>query len=268
MIEKQTKITTLKENYFVIYPPMFFPIWDDQVHKWYRPYFSWLFLAINVLVFFFQASLDPAAFNAFVTEFGSIPSEIVRGEDMFTLITNMFLHGSWMHLIGNMLYLYVFGDNIEASIGNFKFLGFYLLWWIAASAGHIFLNIWSSIPAVWASGAIAAVLWAYLVMFPWSKVKMLYLYGMRTMLVPASYFLIIWIGMQMFSGVSSSVTWGGTWGGTAWWAHIWWFAFGRLAGKRFKKDEDINIALTWQDEPQKTAWISDIIWSFMGRRKG
>jgi len=180
---------------------MFFPIWDDQVHKGYKPIFSRLFLALNVAVFLYQATLSPASFNSFVTTFWTIPAEIMAGEDRFTLFTNMFLHGGWMHLIGNMAYLYVFGDNIEASIGNMKFFIFYISGGVIASMAHILLDVGSSIPAVGASGAIAAVLGAYLTMFPGSKVKMLYIYGMRTMLVPASYFLVIWIWMQLFSGV-------------------------------------------------------------------
>lgn len=246
---------------------MFFPIWDDQVHKGHKPIFSRLFLAINIAVFLFQASLNPAWFNEFVVTFGTIPAEIVSWQDRFTLVTNMFLHGGWMHLIGNMLYLYVFGDNIEASIGNTKFLIFYLLWGIAASGAHILFNVGSSIPAVGASWAIAAVLGAYLVMFPGSNVKMLYVYGMRTMLVPASYFLIIWIGMQLFSGVWSTMSaWEG-WG-TAWWAHIGWFAFGWIAGKRFKKDEDHNLTLKGNDnQTTKKPSISELIWAVTGKGK-
>jgi len=246
---------------------MFFPIWDDQVHKGYKPIFSRLFLAINIIVFVFQAWLDPAGFQNFVLSFWSIPAEIVRGQDWHTLITNMFLHGSWMHLLGNMVYLYVFGDNIEASIGNIKFLIFYLLWWIAASAAHILFNVWSGIPAVGASGAIAAVLWAYLVMFPGSNVKMLYVYGMRTMLVPASYFLIIWIWMQLFSGVWSTMSAWGEWWGTAWWAHIGGFVFWWIAGKWFKKDEDINLTLNGKYKDAAKTWIWDILWSLTGKKK-
>ncbi len=235
---------------------MFFPIWDDQVHNWHTPFFSWMFLWINILVFLFQATLSPDSFSAFVTTYGSIPAEIMAGEDMYTLVTNMFLHGGWMHLIWNMAYLYVFGDNIEASIGNTKFLIFYLLGWFAASAGHILFNIWSSIPAVGASGAIAAVLWAYLVMFPWSKVKMLYVYGMRTMFVPASYFLLIWIWMQVFSWVWAEMSaWNGWW--TARWAHIWWFAFWWVAWFRLKKDA--NVALNQKN--QDSSLLSWLTWS-------
>ncbi len=246
---------------------MFFPIWDDQVHEGHKPIFSRIFLAINIAVFLFQATLNSAWFNEFVTTFWSIPAEIVAGQDRYTLITNMFLHGGWMHLIGNMLYLYVFGDNIEASIGNTKFLIFYLLWGFAASAAHIIFNVGSSIPAVGASGAIAAVLWAYLVMFPGSNVKMLYVYGMRTMLVPASYFLLIWIGMQLFSGVWSTVTWWGEGWGTAWWAHIGWFAFGRVAGKRFKNDKDHNLTLNGKGGETKTASMRDLIGWLTGKKR-
>ncbi len=260
-IRKVNSQNTLSSNYLLSFNIhiMFFPIWDDQVHKGHKPIFSWIFLAINILVFLFQAWLDPAGFNEFVVTFGSIPSEIVRWEDWYTLITNMFLHWGRMHLIWNMLYLYVFGDNIEASIGNMKFLIFYLLWWIAASAAHIIFNVWSSIPAVGASWAIAAVLGAYLVMFPWSNVKMLYVYGMRTMLVPASYFLIIWIGMQLFSWVGSTMSAWWEWWGTAWWAHIWWFVFWWIAGKWFKKDDDINLTLNWKYKDQPKTSIADLI---------
>jgi len=237
---------------------MFFPIWDDQVHNWYKPIFSRLFLIINILVFLYQATLSPESFNTFINTFWSIPAEITSGQDRYTLITNMFLHWGWMHLIGNMAYLYVFGDNIEASIGNTKFLIFYVLGGIAASAAHIFFNIWSTIPAVWASGAIAAVLWAYLAMFPWSKVKMLYLATMRTILVPASYFLLIWIGMQVFSGVGNQMSTWWAWGGTARWAHIWGFVFGRFAGKWFKTHDGINLVLKQKKITKKTS-ITDLL---------
>ncbi len=245
---------------------MFFPIWDDQVHNGHKPIFSRLFLIINILVFLYQAMLSPESFNIFINTFWSIPAEITSGQDRYTLLTNMFLHGGWMHLIGNMAYLYVFGDNIEASIGNMRFLIFYLLWGIAASAAHIVFNIGSSIPAVGASGAIAAVLGAYLTMFPGSNVKMLYLAGMRTMLVPASYFLVIWIGMQVFSGVGSEISSGGNWGGTARWAHIGGFVFGRVAGKRFKTHDGTNLTLNGKYKDAKKTSIADLIgW---GRRRG
>jgi len=234
-----------------------FPIWDDQVHNWHFPIFSRIFIAINILVFVFQASLPQWEFASFVHEYGTIPTEILSGVDRHTLLTNMFLHGSWMHLGGNMLYLYVFWDNIEASIGNFKYLIFYILWWVAASLAHIFMSPGSIIPAVWASGAISAVLWAYLVMFPKSKIKVLDIRTMRTFLLPAIYFLLFYIWLQLFSGVGSIWSTGG---GTARWAHIWWFAFGRLAGQYLKKSTSGDLVI----KEQKTSSMRDLIW---GRKK-
>ena len=153
---------------------MIFPIGDDQVKGGYFPLFSYAFIVLNVVIFLFQISLPEVKQEAFILEFGSIPNEITNGEDLFTLGTSMFLHGGWMHLIGNMLFLWVFADNIEATIGNGKFLFFYFMGGVAAVAGHIYFNMDSSIPMVGASGAISAVLGAYIVMFPKSRIKVLF----------------------------------------------------------------------------------------------
>lgn len=219
---------------------MFFPIWDDQVHNWHTPYITWIFLVANIAIFVYQASLSPIWFQEFVVTYGSIPSEILSWTDTYTLLTNMFLHGSRAHLIWNMVYLYVFWDNIESSIGSVRFLTFYLLGWIVASLAHILFNVWSTIPAVWASWAIAAILGAYLVMFPGSRIRTLSLYGMRTVLISANWFLILRIGLQLFSWVGAQVAANG-WGGTAWRAHIGWFAFWWIAGFRFKDVWNRNL---------------------------
>ncbi len=205
-----------------------FPVWDDQVHEWHTPYFSWIFLAINCLVFAYQLTLSPEVLETFYYTYWSVPSVLLWWEQLYTLITNMFLHGWWSHILGNMFFLYVFADNIEATIWNFKFLLFYIAWWLAASAGHILFNMWSAIPAIWASWAIAAVLWAYLVMFPKANIKLINTQTMNATLVPASYFLWLWIVQQFTSWVWSlaSATW---WWWVAWWAHIWWFVFGWAA---------------------------------------
>ena len=105
---------------------MIFPVGDDQIKGGNLPIFSYLFLAINIGIFIYQVSLSDTLLESFVYHYGTIPTEIVNGVDLFTLLTNMFLHGGFMHLIGNMLFLFVFADNIEAIIGNFKFLLFYL----------------------------------------------------------------------------------------------------------------------------------------------
>lgn len=209
---------------------MIFPIGDQQVRGGSKPLFSYLFIGLNVLIFFYEASLSPDGLNQFITEFGSIPQETMAGEDYFTLLTSMFLHGGWMHLIGNMLFLWVFADNIEQIIGNLNFLIFYIAGGLAAHAAHIFFNIDSVIPTVGASGAISAVLGAYLIMFPTSKIKILVVFLFRSFHIPALLFLGFWIVQQLMSGFASIGPETADSGGVAWWAHIGGFAFGVIAG--------------------------------------
>ena len=208
---------------------MFFPIGDDQVHQGHKPIFSWGFIALNVLIFFYQASLGPAAGQDFVLTYGCIPVEIENGQDYFTLLTSIFLHGSWMHLIGNMLYMYIFADNIEASIGSGPFVVFYLLGGLAASLCHIYFNSGSAIPAVGASGALSAVMGAYIVMFPSSNIRGFFIFFRVN--VPAWIFLGFWFYQQSSAGYASL---GDTSGGIAWWAHIGGFVFGVLCGFWFR----------------------------------
>ncbi len=210
---------------------MIFPIGDDQVKGGCRPYFSYSFIVLNVVIFLFQTQMPEGREASFIHHFGSIPVEIMRGQDLFTLITSSFLHGSWMHLIGNMLFLWVFADNIEAAIGNFKFLIFYLSGAVIAEAVHIWFNWDSSIPTVGASGAISAVMGAYLVMFPYSRIKMLFLiFPFR---ISAWIFLGIWIVQQWLDGTENLASELNS-GGVAWWAHIGGFAFGVISGFFFR----------------------------------
>lgn len=213
---------------------MIFPIGDNQVEGGAKPIFSYLFIGINVLIFLFEASLSPDDLNRFILTYGSIPQEIMNGEDYFTLFTSMFLHGGWMHLIGNMLFLWVFADNIEQIIGNLNFVVFYIVGGLAAHAAHIFFNINSPIPTVGASGAIAAVLGAYLIMFPTSKIKILVIFLFRSFQIPALLFLGFWILQQLVSGVAAIGPETTESEGVAWWAHIGGFAFGVVAGFYYK----------------------------------
>ncbi len=215
---------------------MIFPVGDDQIKGGNLPIFSYLFLAINIGIFIYQVSLSDTLLESFVYHYGTIPTEIVNGVDLFTLLTNMFLHGGFMHLIGNMLFLFVFADNIEAIIGNFKFLLFYLAGGILASLAHVYMNTSSAIPSLGASGAISAVLGAYLVMFPSSKVKVLVIYLFRTFSIAAYLFLGFWIVQNFLSGFASLGPESANTGGTAWWAHIGGFVFGALCGLVFKKN--------------------------------
>ncbi len=213
---------------------MIFPIGDDQVIRGHKPYLSYAFIGINVLIFLYQVTLSTPASNEFVMTYGSVPSQILAGDNHYSLFTNMFLHGGWMHLIGNMMFLWVFADNIEATIGNFKFLLFYLLGGLAASAAHIFFNMQSTIPAIGASGAISAVLGAYMVMFPRSKIKVFVIYIFNSFKMAAIWFLGLWIAQQFASMFMALPTQSAQTSGVAWWAHIGGFAFGVVAGLLFK----------------------------------
>lgn len=232
---------------------MIFPIGDEQVKGGYFPIVSYTFIALNIIAFLFQLSFP----NALVCEYGCIPNQIASGQDYITLLTSMFMHGGWMHLIGNMLFLWVFADNIEATVGNIPFLAFYLLGGLAASLAHIYLSYDASaaladccnvcgnggircvdglptcsgsVPSVGASGAISAALGAYLVMFPKSKVKIFVVYIFRSFHIPAIFCISVWFIMQIIPGLSSLGGEAGASGGVAWWAHIGGFAFGIVAG--------------------------------------
>lgn len=239
---------------------MFFPIGDDQVKGGYFPLFAYAFIVLNVVAYVLQMQAP----SLLICEYGSIPSDILAGRNYHTLLTSMFMHGGPMHLFGNLLFLWVFADNIEATVGSFKFIIFYILGGVAASVAHIYLgagaeelgccypcgntqgircagdmvNMCSgSIPTVGASGAISAVMGAYMVMFPKSQVKVLVLIFFRSFKLSAFLFLGMWILMQMYSGFSEIGL--AAKGGTAWWAHIGGFVFGIAAGFLFKGGRNI-----------------------------
>jgi membrane associated rhomboid family serine protease len=214
---------------------MIFPVGDDNIERGWSPFFSYLILAANVAVFLFQANMPEGVAAGFVTEYGAIPAEITQGIDLQTLVTSMFLHGGWAHLLGNMLYLWIFADNIEAIVGNVRFLIFYLLGGLAAGFAQILIEPGSLVPCIGASGAISAVMGAYIMMFPHSRVKMLFLIFFSVFYIPAWVFLGFWFVQQTMSGMDALGMSGENAGGVAWWAHIGGFVFGLLAGYIFKK---------------------------------
>jgi membrane associated rhomboid family serine protease len=222
---------------------MFFPIGDDNVKGGSWPFFTYVFLILNVGVFGFMM-LNSIEFAEKTVDFwGYRPVEILAGSRLETLISSMFLHGGWLHLIGNMLFLWVFADNIEAVIGHFRFIIFYILGGLAAAAAHVLFNMNSDIPCVGASGAIAAVLGAYLVMFPSSRVKILVFLCVffPTFDVPAFAFLGIWIVQQIISGYGElSIPTADSGGGVAWWAHIGGFVFGFVMGLYYRSRFDLR----------------------------
>jgi membrane associated rhomboid family serine protease len=214
---------------------MLLPIGDENVKNNRKPIITYLLLLVNVAVFIYEISLNEVAQEQLILTYGSIPNEITRGIDYYTLITCMFLHGGWMHLIGNMLFLWIFADNIEVTIGNFKFLIFYLLGGIAASLLHSYLDANGATPCVGASGAISACLGAYVILFPKYKIKVFaFLFVFR---VYALIFVGLWIGQQLIAGIGSFQlpTADTKEGNVAYWAHIGGFVFGLLAGFYYKK---------------------------------
>lgn len=208
------------------------PLRDDIPHQ-RTPYVSYLLIAINVIVFLFMVTLSPASLQGFLQTFAVTPTEELpslwsgRPTAILPFVTNMFLHGGWLHLGSNMLFLYIFGDNVEDRFGHGRFLVFYLLCGVLASLAHALFNPQSDLPSLGASGAIAGVLAAYLRFFPQSRILTLVFLGffVTTAEIPAVVYLLIWIGLQVVSGLANL---GATEGGVAWWAHIGGFAVGYL----------------------------------------
>ncbi len=208
------------------------PISDDNRGRRLTPYVSYSIIAINILVFLYQITLpdtpaDPAL-TEFIFRWGGIPAEISGGNDLQTLISSQFLHGGWLHIGGNMLYLWVFGDNVEDVMGHVKYLIFYLLTGVAASATQVFLDTSSEIPLVGASGAISGVLGAYIVLFPHGRIVTLVLLGFifTTFMLPAWAMIGYWIALQIIQGALSLSMRSMETGGVAFFAHIGGFVAG------------------------------------------
>ncbi|MEP7195039.1 MAG: rhomboid family intramembrane serine protease [Saprospiraceae bacterium] len=209
---------------------MFFPIGDDQVQGGNKPLFVYSLIILNTITFLFEYSLDPESCEAFISQFGAIPNNLLNGKDYINLISCMFLHAGWMHLIGNMLFLWVFADNIETVIGTINFMVFYIFGGVIASMIHVFFNPYSEIPMIGASGAISSVLGAYLVMFPASRIKVFFLLFLSIFYVPSIFFLGFWIIQQLIAGFGAINSTALESSGVAWWAHIGGFSFGVIVG--------------------------------------
>ncbi len=205
-----------------------FPIGDENERGAGPPLVTIALIIANVLVFLYQSTLGIEALQDFVTTYGVIPREIENGQDLYTLFTSMFVHGGLAHIGGNMLFLWIFGDNIERRFGAFLYIVFYLLTGLAASATHIAFNLGSTIPSVGASGAISGVLGAYILMYPTNRIRVLVGYW-GIMALPAWIFLGIWIVTQTINGVASLGVETAQTAGVAFWAHIGGFVAGAVA---------------------------------------
>ncbi len=217
-----------------------FPVGDDRVEGGPPALITYALVALNVLAFVLELSQpSDGARQALIQAWGVVPQEYSLARDLSptiplpfwsTLITSMFLHGGWMHLLGNMLYLWIFGDNLEKTMGHARFLLFYLVCGIAAGLAHILVSGGSTVPTVGASGAISGILGGYLVLFPRNRIRVLTRGGVVAM--PAIAVLGFWILIQFVNGIGSlAVTSETGGGGVAYMAHIGGFVAGLVLVK-------------------------------------
>ena len=236
------------------------PLRDDNPTK-IVPVVTVALIAVNTLVFLYQLSLGPGEERIFVYQFGAIPA-VILGESalpagvaaippVLSVFTSMFLHGGFMHLIGNMLYLWIFGNNIEDAMGHARYIFFYILTGVAASLAHVVTNIDSTIPSIGASGAISGVLGAYLLLYPRAQVLVLVPLGFftRLMYIPAGVVLVLWFLLQLLQG---SLTLGQGGGGVAFWAHIGGFVAGMILVGVFK-----NRSVSFFNPPHSHPRVED-----------
>ncbi len=235
------------------------PIRDDISSRTF-PIVSVSLIAINALAFLYELALPPAGLEDFFQQYAVIPIryfakghiDIFGVEHPYTMVdlaipifTAMFLHGGWMHIGGNMLYLWIFGDNVEDRMGHGRFLVFYLLSGVLATAAHIMFNPHSQVPSLGASGAIAGVLGAYLLLYPTARVVTLVpiFFFIEFIPIPAVIVLGIWFLQQFFAGAASLGAASAQTGGVAWWAHIGGFVAGMVLVHLFKRKD------YWPAEP-------------------
>lgn len=204
---------------------MLFPIRDHNPSG-RRPYVGWLLIGLNVLIFaaYYPLFDDARALNLFFADWALVPARLSEGQGAHTLVSSMFLHGGVLHLAGNMLFLWIFGDNLEDVLGHFGFLLFYLASGLAAGMAQYLAAPGSAVPMVGASGAIAGVMGGYLLLFPRARIDLLFFIVIffRVFTVPAWLMLGMWFGFQLVGGASAPADAGGV----AYWAHAGGFAAG------------------------------------------
>jgi membrane associated rhomboid family serine protease len=226
------------------------PLKDDNPRV-LTPFFNIGLILCNVAVFIYQFSRpDP---DLFVHAYGAIPVEIMNGQNWSNLITAMFLHGGWLHLLGNMLYLWIFGDNVEGLMGHGRYLIFYLLCGLAATIAHIAVDPSSEVPMVGASGAISGVLGAYVVKFPRARILILVpiFICLTTFRIPALFVLGFWFVKELISGVVTMKMAVGS--QVAFFAHVGGFVAGLLLVKFFERRQNLEL-FRRRDSEDDTEW--------------
>jgi membrane associated rhomboid family serine protease len=210
-----------------------FPV-SDVIPSRTTPYITVTIILLNTLAFLFEWQLSDRELEAFLLQYGAVPAYL----SLPSILTSMFLHSGWLHFGGNMLYLWIFGDNVEDRFGHGRFLLFYLFCGAIAVFGQVAMTPYSLVPMIGASGAIAGVMGAYFVLYPHSRVltAVFIFFFLDLVEIPAIFFLGIWFLMQLFSGVGSIGGSASTGGGVAFWAHIFGFltglGFGLLGRRR------------------------------------
>ncbi len=200
------------------------------------PFVNYTIILLNLLFFLYQISLGPHL-EKFLYAWGVVPAQFFAplsighlhlSQRILPLFTSMFLHGGWLHFLGNMLYLYIFGDNVEDRLGHARYLLFYLLCGVLAAAVHLLTNTGSRVPTIGASGAIAGVMGAYFFLFPYARVVTLIIviFFVDVVEIPAFFFLAFWFILQFLNGTVSFGAQDALSGGVAWWAHIGGFMSG------------------------------------------
>ncbi len=212
------------------------PLYDTLRSRRF-PLVNWMLIIANALVFLYELKIGPSALNGFIRTWGLTPEKLFRDPSTMwvTIFTAMFLHGGWLHIISNMWVLAIFGDNVEDRLGKFSYLVFYLLSGTAAALLEAYILPTSRDPMIGASGAIAGVLGAYLILFPRARVASLVpVFFIFTLIeIPAVIFLLFWFVSQLFSGLLALE--GADAGGIAWWAHVGGFLFGMIAVSFFAR---------------------------------
>jgi membrane associated rhomboid family serine protease len=241
----------------------------DTIPSRRTPVMTWSLIAINTAVFLYQLTLGPEELQRLIYLFGIVPARYTHPDwaqwigfpvdDYWPFITSMFLHGSWMHIIGNMWTLWIFGDNVEDRMGPWRFLVFYLLTGLVAGLTHWFTNLHSVVPTVGASGAIAGVLGAYFVLYPRSRIIVLLpiFFWPFFFELPAVTYLLFWFLSQVVSGTIAGLSASDV-GGVAWWAHVGGFAAGMVLYRLFLSPEERGRRPFERDEfGIEGAWAAD-----------
>jgi membrane associated rhomboid family serine protease len=207
-------------------------------------------IVLNLAVFLVTATLSPRAAEAFVHDFGVVPAQFT----LLSVFSSMFVHGDLMHVVGNMWFLWIFGDNVQDRLGHGRFIAFYLICGVVAAVSQAWLDPMSTIPMVGASGAIAGVMGAYLVLYPHSRVLMLFPFPVFVYELPAVIFLVLWFVIQFVSGLDSLATMraGDLTGGVAFWAHVMGFVAGLALVRVMRKPERQTVE--WWDGVQRREW--------------